>query len=564
MIIRVLALSIIALVLACGEAFAFVGDPPNPNSGPSLIDGAWLNGLAGGQNFSWKASISAAGTDRATATQIVPGFMLVEVDTVAASTGVRLPAAVPGTQVSIYNNGANTLSIYGYLAADTINGGSSLSGGVISGGSIVCSSAKSGAWSCNGAVAASASSITSGVTACNGCAVGGVAYNASNGKLTASSGLTYDGATTFLLNGNQVATTNQLATLPLSPTNGGTGVNNGAVTATFPTTSFTAARIDAAQTFTGGQTFHDGVVMLGTAGGSLLAIEMPLVIDKSASSVHRFSLFVGDGTGGTVADDNYINNLNTTLHIWGGASGTTDIANISTAGIALQTGVISSTAGSAGVPAYTSLTDTETGFFFGAANLIEVSVTGSLRAFFNATGLASNTSGGPVLKYAAGSATVPSFSPNGGDLTTGIGGVSGTLALIVGGASAASLTTTVLTLNTTTYASCTALTTNSSGVVGCTASASRFKDLLASAELNIAGLDDLRTDRPWTYRDGLNLDDRVHVGLLADDVERMDQRCVVYKPDGQLGDYEDRCLIAYLVADHKVLRNRIQALERVR
>lgn len=117
--------------------------------------------------------------------------------------------------------------------------------------------------------------------------------------------------------------------------------------------------------------------------------------------------------------------------------------------------------------------------------------------------------------------------------------------------------------NFTTYDSCTTLTTGVTGIMACTASAIRFKELFSPRALNLAGLDALRTDIPWKYLDdvGYGLDTkRVHVGLFADDVEKLDPRCVVYRNDGQLGDYEDRCVIAYLVADRKQLKHEIEAL----
>lgn len=117
--------------------------------------------------------------------------------------------------------------------------------------------------------------------------------------------------------------------------------------------------------------------------------------------------------------------------------------------------------------------------------------------------------------------------------------------------------------NFTTYDSCTTLTTGATGIMACTASAIRFKELFSPRALNLAGLDVLRTDIPWKYLDdvGYGLDTkRVHVGLFADDVEKLDPRCVVYRNDGQLGDYEDRCVIAYLVADRKQLKAEIEAL----
>lgn len=109
--------------------------------------------------------------------------------------------------------------------------------------------------------------------------------------------------------------------------------------------------------------------------------------------------------------------------------------------------------------------------------------------------------------------------------------------------------------NFTTYDSCTALTTGATGIVACTASAIRFKELYKAVPLNIAGLADLRTDVPWRYREdaGHGLDpSRIHIGLLADDVEKLDARCAVYrKDDPRPSDYEDRCVIAYLVAARK-------------
>ncbi len=117
-------------VLLGANALATVGTPPG--TGPGLTDGAWLNGLAGGQNYTYTSGISAAGSTQATATQLSSGYALISVDTVASSTGVNLPTCVPGTAVSIYNNGTNTLTVYptainnpATSAQDTINSGTS-------------------------------------------------------------------------------------------------------------------------------------------------------------------------------------------------------------------------------------------------------------------------------------------------------------------------------------------------------------------------------------------------------------------------------------------------------
>lgn len=61
-------------------------------------------------NTTASLSITAAGTDQATATAITSTIN--STSTVAAGTGVRLPAAQPGYTVTISNHGANTLLIY--------------------------------------------------------------------------------------------------------------------------------------------------------------------------------------------------------------------------------------------------------------------------------------------------------------------------------------------------------------------------------------------------------------------------------------------------------------------
>ena len=105
----------------------------------------------------------------------------------------------------------------------------------------------------------------------------------------------------------------------------------------------------------------------------------------------------------------------------------------------------------------------------------------------------------------------------------------------------------------------------------CASSAMRFKNLLPKEPLNLAGLSDLRTDRAWSYRkdSGIYENGLVHVGLLADDVERMDKRCVVYDEQGKLLNYYDRCIETYLVAavkemkyDNDNLRREVEQLKR--
>lgn len=54
--------------------------------------------------------------------------------------------------------------------------------------------------------------------------------------------------------------------------------------------------------------------------------------------------------------------------------------------------------------------------------------------------------------------------------------------------------------------------------------------------------------------------DKVHVGLIADDVAKMDPRCGIYDKHGKLKNYEDRCVLAYVVADLAKLRAENAAL----
>lgn len=96
------------------------------------------------------------------------------------------------------------------------------------------------------------------------------------------------------------------------------------------------------------------------------------------------------------------------------------------------------------------------------------------------------------------------------------------------------------------YSTSTGKVTYASAVAGCVPSAKRFKDPLSW------GLEADRIDllRPavWQYKDTEQWGDRPYVGLYADDVEKMDPRCVSRDKDGKLENYEDRCVIAYLVA----------------
>lgn len=137
--------------LAITAALAATGQPPTPYGGPALQDSQWILGLSYGVNYSYQSGITAAGTTQATATPLPNNIFLVEIDTVAGSTGVTLPSCIPGTQLQIYNNGSSTLTIYPAVAnnpltsaQDTINNTTSLSLTAHTATSPAC--AKAGVW----------------------------------------------------------------------------------------------------------------------------------------------------------------------------------------------------------------------------------------------------------------------------------------------------------------------------------------------------------------------------------------------------------------------------------
>jgi len=106
--------------LASAPALALVGQPPG--QGPALVDGVWLNGLAGGLNNNYISGLVGAGTNQATALQFPTGYYLLEADTVASGTGFALPTCTPGTDMLFYNNGANTATVYPQVANDPVTG----------------------------------------------------------------------------------------------------------------------------------------------------------------------------------------------------------------------------------------------------------------------------------------------------------------------------------------------------------------------------------------------------------------------------------------------------------
>jgi len=130
-----------------------VGNPPLAGMEEGLVDANWLRGLAAQQNSTFQSGITASGSTQAGAFQLPSGVALFEIDTATSAQGVALPPAIAGTEITIYNNTAQTnLVVYPSIvnnfltgAQDTINNTTSLAfSAARQVMSIVC--AKTGVW----------------------------------------------------------------------------------------------------------------------------------------------------------------------------------------------------------------------------------------------------------------------------------------------------------------------------------------------------------------------------------------------------------------------------------
>ena len=89
--------------------------------------------------------------------------------------------------------------------------------------------------------------------------------------------------------------------------------------------------------------------------------------------------------------------------------------------------------GSAGGPGYGFVSETNTGMYRQAAGVLGFSILGTARFFMPATSFHANILNGPRMMYEGATDTNPTFIPNLADDTSGVGGVSGTVALIGSG-----------------------------------------------------------------------------------------------------------------------------------
>lgn len=148
--------AIVCAAVSASFAATF-GTPPTPATGPGLVDGTWLNALAGGQNRSVVNTLTAhAGGTQAAALQIPSGVSLVGFATVATTgDSALMPFALAGATIMVRNAGAATLNIYANngtngatATTDKINGASNATAYTLAADTVaIFFCAKDGAWS---------------------------------------------------------------------------------------------------------------------------------------------------------------------------------------------------------------------------------------------------------------------------------------------------------------------------------------------------------------------------------------------------------------------------------
>jgi hypothetical protein len=103
---------------------AYSSGTPQPfQAGPRLIDGSDLNKQMAQDQASYADGITAfAGGGQTNAFQLANGLSRISV-CVSGNDSVKLPSAVPGSQCTVFNDGAAAARVYPLLSTDTIDGG---------------------------------------------------------------------------------------------------------------------------------------------------------------------------------------------------------------------------------------------------------------------------------------------------------------------------------------------------------------------------------------------------------------------------------------------------------
>jgi hypothetical protein len=115
---------------------------------PQLSDGPGLALAVQSENQNGYVSglVAHAGGTQAAGLKLSQLAPLVEVDTVATGgDSVLLPAAIPGSKMFIFNNGAASMNVFGLLSTDTINNVTTAFAIAIQTGAVFWC-AKSGSW----------------------------------------------------------------------------------------------------------------------------------------------------------------------------------------------------------------------------------------------------------------------------------------------------------------------------------------------------------------------------------------------------------------------------------
>lgn len=219
------------------------------------------------------------------------------------------------------------------------------------------------------------------------------------------------------------------------------------------------------------------------------------------------------------------------------------------------------------------------GIYEGAAGELDFSSNSNRRGFFSSGGsFISAASGGFSLSANASSCTAPSLRPNNSGTSYGWSADASPTKIcgVVNGADVVDFTATTISFLSGTYNSCTALTTNGSGVLGCTASDPRLKNIdKAKYAFGTDIVSEIaKHDGVISFRGKLgnpeNVDTRHQAGFNCWVVEK-------YLPLGTHRDNRGYCnldpeamqgalfnAVAQLASENKTLAARVASLERRR